>query len=131
MSAFDPKRTFVGDTLCHLPALYVTLGDRLNVLPQIDLSVAFCQVIESEIIKYKGVIKAADLHLTDCNLSGPSGQQSAENLLVPLSNPKQRAMDRLGRTFLFDLLCSKAGGPSVRQPNGFDQSGIFATAQFA
>jgi hypothetical protein len=38
MSAFDPKRTFVvGDAPCRLPELYVTFGDRLNVLPPIDL----------------------------------------------------------------------------------------------
>jgi len=31
MSAFDPKRTSVGDIPCHLPALYVTLSGPLNV----------------------------------------------------------------------------------------------------
>jgi putative tryptophan/tyrosine transport system substrate-binding protein len=35
MSVFDPKRTFVDDIPCHLPALYVTLGNRRRgLLPE-------------------------------------------------------------------------------------------------
>jgi len=44
MSAFDPKRTFVGVVPCHLSALYVTLGDRRNVLAIIDLSVVIAGI---------------------------------------------------------------------------------------
>src|SRR6516225_1445433 len=33
-STRDPKRTFLGDIPSHLPAPYVTLGERLNVLPR-------------------------------------------------------------------------------------------------
>ena len=32
MSAYDPKRTSMGDIPCHLPALYVTLSGSLNVI---------------------------------------------------------------------------------------------------
>ena len=44
MSAFDPKRTFVGDVPCHLSALYVTLGDRRNVLAIIDFGVVIAGI---------------------------------------------------------------------------------------